>query len=364
MEELGFFRHVPSEELGSARQGLAGPQSFFEAFDAIQPGGGATRRVYDADPEDLATFGVRDLFGRIAPFLRHEGVDIEVAYGEVRVPASGSLPPTVGAARLDEGGWLDEAGPRPVVESMRVAMSPGAGLVTVTEAQHDARSVLIVGDKEVLISDGRREADVRLSAVCAVLHFLDALFIAHGSAERAYAVYFGTNDGLILLATPAMARALDADAAPERAGLRDASGDYIRSGDVRDKAGPTGVSATVQPASNAPRVPAPVPVTVARSVPPGLAPARFTVPGTARCSRTIRVDAPRPTVLEALQRSFLEGLAFPALTGSTEELFRPSDALAPSPRGRPFAWSRARVAPMWRSTSRVLRALRSRLGRR
>jgi hypothetical protein len=226
LEALGFFRHVHPADLERVRQKLKEASSPFAAFDSIAPGGGETRRVYDADAEALAEREVLRVLGRVAPFLRREGVAIDVTYAEVIVPAAGLRPRSKGVARLDADGWLDEAGPDPYVESICVSFAPSTEPVPITE--DDDRSVLIVGEREIPICGGDADShDVWGQAVHATLALLNELLAAHGSSERAYAIYFGTNNLIIVFATPEMARVINAAGDEPRDRLHDGAGAYV-----------------------------------------------------------------------------------------------------------------------------------------
>jgi hypothetical protein len=227
LEALGFLRYVPRQDLEEVRRKLREASSPFAAFDSIAPGGGKTRRTYDADPENLAEREALDLLGRVAPFLRREGVAIDVTYAEVIVPAAGERPRTTGVARLDADGWLDEAGPDPYVQSLRVSFAPGAEPVAITE--DDDRSVLIAGDREIPICGGDPDShDVWGQAIRATLGLLNELLAAHGSSERAYAIYFGKNNLIVVFATPEMASVITAAGTEPRMRLHDGSGAYAQ----------------------------------------------------------------------------------------------------------------------------------------
>ena len=89
----------------------------------------------------------------LAPFLRREGVPIDVVYAEVRVPARGDRPAGRGTAELDADGWLDEDGPDPCVKTMRVSFAPGAPPCEVTVGTSDDAGdyFLLAGDRTIYL---------------------------------------------------------------------------------------------------------------------------------------------------------------------------------------------------------------------
>lgn len=214
LESLGFFRHLGREDAQRAAA-LAREKNYAFAEDV--------RRLYRADAENLAEHGVRDFIGEVAPFLRHEGVPIDVSYREVKVPARAGQPAGRGIPRLDANGWLDREGPYVMVESMRLVLRPGVEACHVTEDDfgESATYILFLGEREyVLYSFGPGEEwDGWQRVTCATLALLDELLAAHGLPERAYATYYGHNDQQVAFATPEMARIInESTPAPDRHG--------------------------------------------------------------------------------------------------------------------------------------------------
>ena len=114
---LGFFRYVKASDLPRVVAAVA------ERGDAFAD---ETQRSYFIDAEDLAEGGFLAVLGCVAPFLRHEGVPIDVTYAPVRFPARGPQPSRVDTIALDEDGWLPlERDGKPwtftAVEALRVA---------------------------------------------------------------------------------------------------------------------------------------------------------------------------------------------------------------------------------------------------
>lgn len=219
LEALGFLRYVRPEDLERVRRELAAHFLFAEG----------THRRYHADAESLAERGVLDFLGEVAPLLRREGVPIEVVYREVKYPASKTRPGGRGAARLNADGWLDEDGPQPLVERIRVSFAPGAEPCELTEDDSDDLGIYILyaGDRKIVIYDGSEPDDdtgddwQRTTRV--TLAILNELLSAHGSAERAYALSRG-NDLDIVFATPEMAQIINAAEDDPREMLHDGTG--------------------------------------------------------------------------------------------------------------------------------------------
>ena len=153
-----------------------------------------------------------------------------MVYCEVRVPARNGQPAGRAAAKLDADGWLEEDGPDPYVQSMRVSLAPRAEPCEVIEATPDDRGayVLSAGDREIVIWGGSDPADEGVDAwslaARATVAILNELLTAHGSAERAYAKDHG-NDLTVLLATPEMAVVINAAAGTPYERLHDGAGD-------------------------------------------------------------------------------------------------------------------------------------------
>jgi hypothetical protein len=219
LEALGFFRHTRPDAIERLRR----EPDLSELVCAPE-----THRAYHADAEELAEGDVRTFLGRVAPFLRREGVAVDVVYAEVRFAEPGR-PLGRGRARLRADGWLDEDGPDPHVESMWVSFSPDARPCEVTEGRPEDRDayVLLAGDREIVIwDDGVPPEDGEddwSRASRATLAILDELLTAHGSAERAYAMGYG-NDLTVVFATPEMGRVINAAAETRRDRLHDGAG--------------------------------------------------------------------------------------------------------------------------------------------
>jgi hypothetical protein len=210
LEQLGFFRYL---------DGPARAVAIRKAREANFAFAEETHRLYHADAEDLAERGTLDFLGSVAPILRREGVELEVDYRPVKMPARSGRPPYTGAAILDADGWIDPEGPRPRVASMRVAQVPGALLEQIVENEDDdgGHYMLYIGDKERVLYDEstHEEIDDWEGTAKAVLRLLDEWLAAHGSAERAYGLH-GGNDLSVVFVTPDMAAVIDASAASER----------------------------------------------------------------------------------------------------------------------------------------------------
>lgn len=226
LEALGFFRYAPAEGLDRIRSAAAAAPRF--------PFPQATRPAYHADAEELAEHGVRDFLGEVATLLRREGVPIDVAYREVKFSASKGSPAGRGAARLNADRWLDEDGPSAYVKSMRVSFAPSAEPCELTEDDWEdgGTYVLFAGDREIVIyrSDGAPDDDAEddwTRATRATLAILNELLSAHGSVERAYAVY-GGDDLVIVFATPEMARIINAAMDEPRGRLHHGMGNEAR----------------------------------------------------------------------------------------------------------------------------------------
>jgi hypothetical protein len=225
LEALGFFRHARGEDLDLIRREVKATPGF--------PFPEATRRAYHADAEALAEHGVLDFLSEVAPLLRREGVPIDVAYREIKFPASNGRPAGRGAARLNADGWLDEDGPSPYAQTVRVSFAPSAEPCELTEddLEDGGTYILFAGDREIVIyrSDGEPDdaEDDWARATRATLAILNELLGAHGSVERAYAMYEG-NDLVIVFATPEMARVINTAMDKPRWRLHDGVGNEAR----------------------------------------------------------------------------------------------------------------------------------------
>lgn len=205
---LGFFAHVEASALPSVLAETRGSNRAFEA---------EVHRLYHADAETLAEHGVRDFLGAVAPFLRRQGIRIEVTYEIVKVAARGTRPAMRARATLDAQGWLDPEGAFSKVESMRLAPRPGAELCDVTEDDwHDSDNYsLFLGEREIVVyqAGDSDKGDEWQRATAATLKLLDELLESHGSSERAWA--FSEDNGLkIAFATPQMAELINATCHP------------------------------------------------------------------------------------------------------------------------------------------------------
>jgi hypothetical protein len=165
LDSLGFFRFasLPNKE-GAKREILA--RGYPLAHDV--------GRSFMADGEELSEGGVGDLVGRVAPLLRQEGVRIEVD------------PP-----------------------HLRLSREPGADLVEFTEDCGPEIYRLRLGPEEIVFDNGWAEATTQTIAL------LDVLLARHRSAERAWVIYGGGNEGILWIATDAQASLVNS-ALPER----------------------------------------------------------------------------------------------------------------------------------------------------
>jgi hypothetical protein len=231
LERLGFFRHVAPEALERVRIALAE-----HGLRGLEPADGVhfeeeTHRFHHVDAEELAEGAALNVLGLIAPFLRHEGVAIEVTYGEVRFPSlpngpwGPARPTTSGAIGLDSRGWPSAVGTLVThdltpVERMRLATTPGAPLEEVTQdegQEADDPYLLRIGDRRVVIVDASDSVSERWTRPPQIfIAFVNEILSAYRSLERAYAFGCG-NDLAIVFATPEMASVVNAvSAAPDR----------------------------------------------------------------------------------------------------------------------------------------------------
>ena len=167
------------------------------------------RRHFAADAEGIAEQGARDFLGEIAPYLRHEGVPIEVEYAPMKCMARPELglPARIATPRLDADGWFDPPNQSCRVASMRVALAPGGPLVDVTESEPGGPDYsLFVGDRELVIYTGEESEEYSWRPATRVVAILiDQLLAAHGSSERVYVAEYGENDQQIYFRSPGMA---------------------------------------------------------------------------------------------------------------------------------------------------------------
>ena len=232
LDRLGFFRHVPFEELPRVRAALAE-----HGLVGLQMDDGSaittcvddlTRRFYFVDGENLAEGTVLAVLGWLAPFLRHEGVPIETTFAKVRFPAirqgpwGPARPKQVGSIGLDADGWLAITGTTvsetfTPVESLRLATRPGGELEDVTEELRDIGAVYVlrVGTRVLHLIDPESADHPWDQCARSTLAFINELLTAHGSPERAYGYDEGNNLAFVLV-TPAMAAVLDAAAPSEK----------------------------------------------------------------------------------------------------------------------------------------------------
>lgn len=204
LEALGFFDHVPIADR-SAVIGLVTASG--------HPWAERTHRSEHADAEELAERGVRDFLGRLAPFLRRAGVPLEVTYRSARRAALDGRAGGVGRARIGEDGWLDETEAPAYVERLRVALGPAAPLVEVEEVTGASGYGLLLGADVYPVCEPAEGTDPWTQATSATLGLLDHLLTAHGSPERAFALYDG-NDLHVVFATNEMARVVNAGVPP------------------------------------------------------------------------------------------------------------------------------------------------------
>ncbi len=157
LEQVGFFRLVARGEAAEARQ---------EILARRYPLAGEVGRLFMADAEVLAKRGARDLLGTVAPFLRREGVSIEVEYD----PETGML------------------------RALLLSLEPGGALVPFVETADDDYGVTLA------------------------VALLNRLLSSHGSFERAWSLHGGGNEGFIVFATVEQVHLLNS-ALPERGKL-------------------------------------------------------------------------------------------------------------------------------------------------
>ena len=228
LERLGFFRHVAPEAPDRVRGALAehGLGCLSSPSDGVHFEE-ETHRFHHVDAEELAEGAALNVLGLIAPFLRHEGVAIEVTYGEVRFPSlpngpwGPARPVRRGRIELDDRGWPSAVGTfvthdLVLVERMRLATSPGSALADVTqhEGADDTPYVLHVGDRSVVMVDPISSVNERWTRPPQnLIAFVNEILGAYRSLERAYAFKCG-NDLAIVFATPEMASLVNAVAEP------------------------------------------------------------------------------------------------------------------------------------------------------
>jgi hypothetical protein len=216
LERLGFFLHVPGAELAST---LAAVRQQDFAF------AGQTHRLYHADGEDLAEDGVLNFLGRVAPFLRREGVRVDVRYQVVKVPAWNGRPAGLESAKVGDDGWFPPEGPTPWVDELCLSLRPGQEPVQVTEDELEVSETyfLMLGDRRFDVYDFGPDEDWDGwgRATRSTIVLLNELLESHGSSERAWALY-GGNDLHIAFATEEMARVIN-DASKPSERLHDGS---------------------------------------------------------------------------------------------------------------------------------------------
>jgi hypothetical protein len=216
LEKLGFFKHVKPDDL---------PRVVAHIRESNFAFASEVHRLYHADAEWLAENGVRDFLGAVAPFLRREGIQVEVTYRKVKTAARGGRPAGWCVATLNADGWFDEDGPGPVVESMRLSLRPSDSLCAVTEDTLEVSEtyLLFLGEREFVVYDFAPGArwDGWRQAARSTLRLLNELLAAHGSPECAYAL-MDDNDLHIAFAAPEMAEVINMACKPGE-GLHDAS---------------------------------------------------------------------------------------------------------------------------------------------
>ncbi len=178
---LGFFKYVPPDDLDQVLRDTTARDDAFA--------GRATLRDYHADAEALAECGVRDFLREAAPFLRREGVGINVTYPDAR-----------GVAHA---------------YGMQLTLRTGGPMVEVTEdAENGDPYVLFLGAREFVVFRDVSEGDSWGCATLSTIALLNELLLGHGSPERAYAVY-GGNDLHLVFATQEMAEIINAGSEPQ-----------------------------------------------------------------------------------------------------------------------------------------------------
>jgi len=178
LEHLGYFRFVAGGEAAEARQ---------EILARRYPLAGEAGRLFMADAEVLANRGVRDLVESVAPFLRREGVSIEV-----------------------------EHGPAGTTTALKLSLEPGGPLVPFEETVDDDYRVKL-GLVEIVVWTGDG-GNAWNDATAQTVALLNRLLSSHGSFERAWSLHGGGNEGFIVFATVEQVHLLNS-ALPERGKL-------------------------------------------------------------------------------------------------------------------------------------------------
>jgi hypothetical protein len=182
LERLGFFRFAADADTAKR-----------EILTSGYPLAGEVGRQFMADAEELAEGGIRNFLGFVAPFLRSEGVRVEAEYGPWK---------TAPQTQPDPNPY-----PGPTLR-MKVSLERGGELVDVDEAHGDPYRVTL-GGRTIAFENGWAEAATQTVAL------LNMLLSKHGSAERAWLLYGGGNDGFVVFATQEQAALVNA-AVPER----------------------------------------------------------------------------------------------------------------------------------------------------
>lgn len=170
-----------------------------------------SRRQYFADAERIDEHGGRDFLGEVAPYLRHQGIPIEVEYAPLKCKARPELglPARIATPMFDAEGWFDPPDQSCRVATMRVALVRGGPLVDVAESEEDIGYSLFVGERELVIHTGDEAEYTWYAATRVVVTLIDELLAAHGSSDRVYVGAYGENDQHVYFLTPAMAAQLD-----------------------------------------------------------------------------------------------------------------------------------------------------------
>jgi hypothetical protein len=205
LESLGYFKHVRPEERPRLREEIA-------ASD--YPLSIEVRRSYFSDAEDLAERGVLDFLVEVAPYLRHEGVPIEITYAEAKQKATPErgIPVRRAVPTFDADGWVDPPNQTQRAERFLVSLGRGKPLVEMREDENDGYDpdyVLHLGDREIVIYRPGETDESWYRATRVTIELIEELLAAHGSRDRVYVDAYGGNDQTFFFLTPEMASVIN-----------------------------------------------------------------------------------------------------------------------------------------------------------